>query len=38
MDNKNEVAFVDRDKFQGGKKQCAVMHNNFANKTLNQSL
>ena len=35
MDDKNEVVFVDRDKLQSGKKQCAVMHNNFVNKTLN---
>ena len=27
MDDKNEVVLVDRDKLQGGKKQCAVMHN-----------
>ena len=35
MDAKNEVVFVDRDKLQSGKKQCAVMHNNFVNKALN---
>ena len=35
MDDKNEVVFADRDKLQSGKKQCAVMHNNFVNKTLN---
>ena len=35
MDDKNEVVFVDRDKLPSGKKQCAVMHNNFVSKTLN---
>ena len=38
MYDKNEVVFVDRDKLQGGKKECAVMHNNFVNKALNHSL
>ena len=38
MDDKNEVVFVDRGKLQGVKKWCAVMHNNFVNKTLNHSL
>ena len=35
MDDKIEVVFIYRDKLQSGKKQCAVMHNNFVNKTLN---
>ena len=35
MDDKNEVVLVVRDKLQSGKKQCAVMHNNFVKKTLN---
>ena len=35
MDDKNEVVLVVRDKLQNGKKQCAVMHNNFVKKTLN---
>ena len=35
MDAENEVVFVDRDKLQSGKKQCAVMHNDFVNKALN---
>ena len=35
MDDKNEAVFVNRDKLQSGKKQGAVMHNNFVNKTLN---
>ena len=37
MDDKNEFVFVVRDKLQGGKKQRAVMHNNFVNKTLNHA-
>ena len=35
MDDKNEVVFVGGDKLQSGEKQCAVVHNNFVNKTLN---
>ena len=35
MDDKNEVVFIDGDKLQSGEKQCAVVHNNFVNKTLN---
>ena len=35
MEDKNEVVFVHINKLQSGKKQCAVMHNNFVNKTLN---
>ena len=35
MDDKNEVVVVVRDKLLSGKKQGAVMHNNFVNKTLN---
>ena len=35
MDDKNEVVLVVRDKLQSGKKQCAVMHNNFVKKKLN---
>ena len=35
MDDKKEVALVVRDKLQSGKKSCAVIHNNFVNKTLN---
>ena len=35
MDDKNEVVLVVRDKLKSRKKQCAVMHNNFVNKTLN---
>ena len=35
MGDKNDVMFAVRDKLQSGKKQCAVMHNNFVKKTLN---
>ena len=35
MYDKNEVVFVGRAILQSGKKWCAVMHNNFVNKTLN---
>ena len=34
-DDKNEVVLAVRDKLQSGKKWCAVMHNNFVNKTFN---
>ena len=34
MDDENEIVFVDSDKLQGGKKYCAVMHNNFINKSI----
>ena len=35
MDDKNKVVFVGKDKLKSRKKQCAVMHNNCVNKTLN---
>ena len=37
MDDKSEFVFVVRDKLQSGKKQRAVMHNDFVNKTLNHA-
>ena len=37
MNEMNEAVVLDRDKLQIGKKQCAVMQNNFVNKTLNDA-
>ena len=37
MNEMNEAVVLDRNKLQIGKKQCAVVQNNFVNKTLNDA-
>ena len=37
MNEMDEAVVLDRNKLQIGKKQCAVVQNNFANKTLNDA-
>ena len=34
IDEKNEAFVVDREKLQSGERECAIMPNNFLNKTL----
>ena len=37
MNEMDEAVVLDRNKLQIGKKQCAVVQNNFVNKTLNDA-
>ena len=37
MNEMNEAVVLDRNKLQIGKKQCAVVQNDFVNKTLNEA-
>ena len=37
MNEMNEAVVLDRNKLQIGKKQCAVVQNNFVNKALNDA-